>query len=146
MVTADSVPPADLIGPAIETERYSEPSLFFLIFTSLIPCNGAIVTPSVTTASPTLTARSSLSSSEASGGRYFPNAMSFEIIRADNSLPLVFSKFRRGSEISISCIFATLSAKSNAIFGSIMPDASTREDFALAAFSNMVYVSSDSLE
>ena len=56
MVTADSVPPADLIGPAIDTERYSEPSLLFLILISLIPCNGAIVTPSVTIAKPTRTA------------------------------------------------------------------------------------------
>ena len=125
------------MGPAIDIERYSEPSLFFLIFTAEIPCNGAIVTPSVTIARPTLTARSSLSSNVASGEEYLPSAISFEKINAESSLPLVFRSSLRGSEISISCIFATRSAKSNAIFGSMIPDESTRDDLASAACSKM---------
>ena len=146
MVTADSVPPAERMGPAMETERYSEPSLFFFIFTSLIPCRGAIVTPSVTIASPTRTARSSFSSKVESGSEYFPCAISLERINADSSFPLVFRSSLRGSAISISCIFATRSARSNAIFGSIMPEESTRLDFANAAFSKIEYVSVDKPE
>ena len=146
MVTADSVPPAERIGPAIETERYSLPSLFFLILTSLIPCSGAIVTPSVTMAKPTLTARSSLSSSAASGAECFPRAISFESMSAESSLPLVFNSVRRGSAISISCIFATLSARSKTIFGSIMPEESTRADLAAAAASYIVYVAEERSE
>ena len=106
-----------------------------------MPCRGAIVTPSVTMASPTLTARSSFSSSEASSREYFPRAISFERIKAESSFPLIFNNSRRGSEISISCILATRSAKSNAIFGSIIPEESTNVDFASAAFSKIVYVS-----
>ena len=111
--------------------------MFFLIFTLLIPCKGAIVTPSVTIAKPTLTAKSNLSSSLAFEGRYFPKAISFEKIRADNSFPFVFSNSRRGSAISMSCILATLSAKSNAIFGSTIAEESTNVDFAAAAFSKI---------
>jgi hypothetical protein len=36
----------------------------------------------------------------------------------------------------MSCILATLSAKSNAIFGSTIAEESTNVDFAAAAFSN----------
>ena len=142
MVTADSVPPAERIGPAIETERYSEPSLFFFIFTSLIPCNGAIVTPSVTIANPTRTARSSFSSKVLhQEENIFLSAISFERISAESSFPFVFRRSLSGSAISISCIFATRSAKSNAIFGSIIPEESTSVDFALLHFSKIVYVS-----
>ena len=146
MVTADSVPPADRIGPAMETERYSVPSLFFFIFTSLIPCRGAIVTPSVTIARPTRTARSNFSSNEASGSEYLPIAISFERISADSSFPLILSSSLNGSAISISCILETLSAKSKAIFGSIIPEESTKLAFAAAAFSKIEYVSADRLE
>ena len=99
------------------------------------------MTPSVTIASPTLTARSNFSSSEASSREYFPKAISLDRIKAESSFPLIFNNSRKGSAMSISCILATLSAKSNAIFGSIIPDESTKLDFALAAFSKMVYVS-----
>ena len=68
MVTADSVPPAERIGPAMDTERYSEPSLFLRISTFDIPCSGAMVTPSVTIARPTLTAKSRRSSRVVSFG------------------------------------------------------------------------------
>ena len=103
----------------------------------LIPCNGAIVTPSVTIANPTLTARSSLSSSVEVDGRYFPDAISFDRIKVDISFPLVFNNSRNGSAISISCILATRSAKSKAIFGSTMADESTNVAFATAAFSKI---------
>ena len=134
------------MGPAIETERYSVPSLFFFIFTSLIPCKGAIVTPSVTIANPTRTARSSFSSNEALGREYLPRAISFDRISAEISFPLIFSSSLRGSAISISCILETRSAKSNAILGSIIPEESTKLDFASAAFSKMVNVSVERFE
>ena len=47
--------------------------------------------------------------------------------------------------MSISCIFATLSARSKAILGSIIPEESARLDFAKAACSNIEYVSSERL-
>ena len=112
--------------------------MFFFILTSLIPCNGAIVTPSVTIASPTLTAKSNFCSKVASVSEYFPSAISFDIINADSSFPLIFNNSRKGSAISISCILATRSAKSNAILGSIIPEESTRLDFAKAACSKIV--------
>ena len=59
-MSAASVPPADLIGPAKETDKYFELSILFLIETSDIPCKGATVTPSVTIARLTRTALSSL--------------------------------------------------------------------------------------
>ena len=134
------------MGPAIETERYSVPSLFFLILTSLIPCKGAMVTPSVTMANPTRTARSSLSSKVASEREYLPRAISFDKISADSSFPFIFNSSLRGSAISISCILETRSAKSNAILGSIMPEESTKVDFATAAFSNIETVSLERFE
>jgi len=51
-----------------------------------------------------------------------------------------------GSAISISCILETRSAKSNAIFGSIMPEESTKLDFASAAFSKIENVSVERFE
>ena len=109
-----------------------------------MPCSGAIVTPSVTIAKPTRTARSNLSSSVESSGRYFPKAISFDSMRAESSLPFVFRRSLSGAAILMSCIFATLSARSKAIFGSIIPEESTSVDFASAAFSKMVYVSDES--
>ncbi len=134
------------MGPAIETERYFDPSLFLLIFISLIPCNGAMVTPSVMIARPTRTARSSLSSREVSGRQYFPAAISFANISAESSLPLVFRISLRGSAISISCILATLSARSKAILSSIVPEMSASDDFAKAVCSNIRFVSDERFE
>src|SRR2546427_604867 len=71
IVDAASVPPAERMGPANDIERYSDPSEFFFILISLIPCRGAIVTPSVTIANPTLTARSSLSWRVVSEPKYY---------------------------------------------------------------------------
>ncbi len=120
--------------------------MFFFIFTSLIPCRGAIVTPSVIIANPTRTARSNFSSIVASGKEYFPKAISLAKISAESSFPLIFKISLNGSAISISCIFATRSAKSKAILGSIMPEESTKVDFAAAACSKIEYVSVERFE
>ena len=72
--------------------------------------------------------------------------MSFAKINAESSFPLIFKISLNGSAISISCIFATRSAKSNAILGSIMPEESTKVDFAAAACSNIEYVSVERFE
>ncbi len=69
--------------------------------------------------------------------RCFPTAISFDKINAESSFPLVFNNSLSDSAISISCILATLSAKSKAIFGSTIADESTNVDFADAAFSNI---------
>ena len=58
-VSAESVPPAERIGPAKYTAAYLVPSEFCLILTLDIPCMGEMVTPSVITAKPTRTALSS---------------------------------------------------------------------------------------
>ena len=58
------------------------------------------------------------------------------MIRAAFSFPVLSNNSRRGVAISISCILATRSAKSNAIFGSIIPEESKSVDFASAAVSN----------
>ena len=110
MVSAASVPPADLIGPANATDRYCEPSALFFIVTSDIPCSGAIVTPSVTTAKDTRTALSSrvFRSPEP----YSPTAISSAIFNAAFSFVVAASRARSLSAISISCILATLSARS----------------------------------
>ena len=136
IVTADSVPPADRIGPAIDTDRYSLSSLFFFMDTSEMPCSGAIVTPSVTMARPTLTAMSRRSTSFASGGRYLPRAISSERRSAVTSLPCDARRSRRSAAMSISCILATRSAMSYAMRGSTLDEASTSVDFAAAAASN----------
>ena len=99
------------------------------------------MTPSVTIANPTLTAKSNFSSKVASGSEYSPKAISFERINAEISFPLIFNNSRKGPAISISCILETLSAKSNAILGSIIPEESTKLDLASAAFSKIVKVS-----
>ena len=72
--------------------------------------------------------------------------MSFEKFSADSSFPCVFRSCRRGSAISMSCIFATRSAKSKAIFGSIIPEESTRVDLASAALTKISYVSLERAE
>ena len=105
-----------------------------------------MVTPSVTMANPTRTARSSLSSKEASEREYLPRAISFDRINAESSFPFIFSSSLRGSAISISCILETRSAKSNAILGSIIPEESTKLDFASADFSKIENVSVERFE
>ena len=79
-VNPDSVPPADLIGPAKNKHAYFVPSLFSLIWTSLSPCIGATVTPSVTTAKPTRMAVFNASSGSISPN--LPLAISSDILRA----------------------------------------------------------------
>ena len=64
--------------------------------------------------------------------------MCFDKISAEISFPWILSSFLNGSAMSMSCILATRSAKSNAIFGSIIPEESTSDDFASAAFSKML--------
>ena len=110
IVSAASVPPADLIGPAKDIERYWLPSELFFNCTSAIPCKGATVTPSVTTARLTRTALFNLPCR--SPIPYSPIAISSAILSAAFSLVVSESKERSLFAMSILCIFATLSARS----------------------------------
>jgi hypothetical protein len=131
MVRAASVPPADLMGPAKDIDRYCEVSTLVLIVTSDMPCSGATVTPSVTTARETLTALSSrvFRSPEP----YSPAAISSAIFSAAFSLVVCDKRARSLSAMSILCILATLSAKSYAILGSMISAASIPRRRALSA-------------
>src|ERR671912_343770 len=106
MVSAASVPPADLMGPAKDTDRYCEESMLLLIVTPDIPCSGATVTPSVTTARETLTALSSRVFK--SPVPYSPAAISSAIFSAAFSLVVCDKRARSLSAISILCILAAL--------------------------------------
>jgi hypothetical protein len=106
IVKAASVPPADLIGPANDMERYLLPSELFLICTSDIPCKGATVTPSVTIARLTLTALSNLVVKSSS--LYLPCAISSDIFNAAFYLVVSDNKFLNRFVILISFILSTL--------------------------------------
>ena len=86
--------------------------MFSLILTPLMPCRGAMVTPSVTMARPTLTAASSLSSSSVSGGMCLPSAICVAMISAASSFEWSSSMARMGPATSMSCMRATRSARS----------------------------------